>query len=86
MLICFFFHNRPSAPKIPDGEKVDFDVKVNVSLGAFKTYIAMYFVSKIVSCVSECRTFRRNVRTRTLLSCSASSMLISSIGRKKKRS
>uniref|UniRef100_A0A9J7XXV8 Troponin T3, fast skeletal type n=1 Tax=Cyprinus carpio carpio TaxID=630221 RepID=A0A9J7XXV8_CYPCA len=21
MLICIFFHNRPSAPKIPDGEK-----------------------------------------------------------------
>uniref|UniRef100_A0A672QPN9 Troponin T type 3a (skeletal, fast) n=1 Tax=Sinocyclocheilus grahami TaxID=75366 RepID=A0A672QPN9_SINGR len=33
---------KPSAPKIPDGEKVDFDVRVHVSLGVFKIQIGMY--------------------------------------------
>lgn len=83
-----------AAPKIPDGEKVDFDV----SRSAIETGVWIFFGKQqqpksksdthvwLWSCFSDGRTSTGSVKRKISLSYSPWSRLISSRGRKRKRS
>lgn len=76
---CRFMTNI-SVPKLPDGEKVDFDVsKVSFRRNPFGSEC-------LTRWISGGRTSTGSVRRRTWLSCSLWSKLTSSRGRRKRRS
>ena len=79
---------RPSAPKIPDGEKVDFDVsRPEATTQRISADVESFCWADLLFSVHvACRTSRRNVRTRTWLSCRPSSMPTLSAGRRRRRS
>lgn len=99
--ILTFLITRPSAPKIPEGEKVDFDVSwittwnhewkcrswiFCLMSGAMAEEMMMH-LSITSTSVSHCdRTSRRNAKTKTWLSCSPWSMLTLSAGRRRRKS